>query len=130
MKVLTIKEPFATLIANKVKRIETRSWKTKYRGEIYIHAGVAKIDKKVSERPGLKKLYENLDLKYGYIICKARLVDCVYMDEKFMSEIKKNKTEYICGHYEIGRYAWILDDVEIIEPIKAKGQLGIWNYNK
>ena len=33
-------------------------------------------------------------------------------------------------HYEIGRYAWILDDVEIIEPIKAKGQLGIWNYNK
>jgi len=52
------------------------------------------------------------------------------MDEVFMSEIKKNKTEYICGHYEIGRYAWILDDVEIIEPIKAKGQLGIWNYNK
>lgn len=130
MKVLTIKEPFATLIANKVKRIETRSWKTKYRGEIYIHAGVAKIDKKVSERPGLKELYENLDLKYGYIIGKARLVDCVYMDEKFMEEIKQNKTEYICGHYEIGRYAWILDDVEIIEPIKAKGQLGIWNYNK
>lgn len=130
MKVLTIKEPFAALIVNKVKRIETRSWKTKYRGEIYIHAGVAKIDKKVSARPGLKELYKNLDLKYGYIICKARLVDCVYMDEKFMSEIKKNKTEYICGHYEIGRYAWILDDVEIIEPIKAKGQLGIWNYNK
>lgn len=130
MKVLTIKEPFAALIANKVKKIETRSWKTKYRGEIYIHAGVAKIDKKVSTRPDLKELYENLDLKYGYIICKARLVDCVYMDEVFMSEIKKNKTEYICGHYEIGRYAWILDDVEIIEPIKAKGQLGIWNYNK
>ena len=130
MKVLTIKEPFATLIANKVKKIETRSWKTKYRGEIYIHAGVAKIDKKVSTRPGLKELYENLDLKHGYIICKARLVDCVYMDEVFMSEIKKDKTEYICGNYEIGRYAWILDDVEIIEPIKAKGQLGIWNYNK
>lgn len=46
MKVLTIKEPFATLIKNKVKYIETRSWKTKYRGELYIQAGLAKIDKK------------------------------------------------------------------------------------
>lgn len=41
MKVLTIKEPFATLIKNKIKHIETRSWKTNYRGEIYIHAGIA-----------------------------------------------------------------------------------------
>ena len=76
------------------------------------------------------KFCELFYIIYGYIICKAKLVDCVYMDEKFMSEIKQNKTEYICGYYEIGRYAWILDDVKIIEPIKAKGQLGIWNYNK
>lgn len=39
MKVLTIKEPFASLIKDKKKFIETRSWKTKYRGELYIHAG-------------------------------------------------------------------------------------------
>lgn len=38
MKVLSIKEPFATLIANGLKKIETRSWKTNYRGEIFIHA--------------------------------------------------------------------------------------------
>ena len=38
--------------------------------------------------------------------------------------------EYKCGHYEVGRYAWILEDVEIIEPIKAKGKLGIWNFEK
>jgi len=36
--------------------------------------------------------------------------------------------EYKCGHYEVGRYAWILEDVEIIKPIKAKGKLGIWNF--
>ena len=33
MKALTIKEPYATLIRDGVKRIETRSWKTNYRGE-------------------------------------------------------------------------------------------------
>lgn len=39
MRILTLKEPFATLIYNKVKTIETRSWRTNYRGELYIHAG-------------------------------------------------------------------------------------------
>ena len=39
MKVLTIKQPFATLIAEKLKEYEFRTWKTKYRGEIFIHAG-------------------------------------------------------------------------------------------
>ena len=42
MKVLTIKEPYATFIMQGLKKIETRSWNTKYRGEIYIHAGKSK----------------------------------------------------------------------------------------
>ena len=46
MKVLSITEPFATLIKNKKKFIETRSWKTNYRGELYIHASKTKINKK------------------------------------------------------------------------------------
>jgi len=50
LKVLTIREPFATLIKNKVKYIETRSWKTNYRGELYIHSGLAKLSKDVKER--------------------------------------------------------------------------------
>ena len=46
MRVLTIKEPFASLVANRIKKIETRSWKTNYRGEIYIHAGLTKVNNK------------------------------------------------------------------------------------
>lgn len=41
MKALSIKEPFTTLIKDNVKIYETRSWKTKYRGEIYIHASLS-----------------------------------------------------------------------------------------
>ncbi len=123
MKVLSIKEPFASLIANDIKHIETRSWKTKYRGELYIHASLTKqkLDKRII------KLNSMVKPKPGFILCKCNLVDCIYMDEKFLNEIK-NKEEYIYGHYEIGRYAWILDNIEIINPIKAKGKLGIWNY--
>ncbi len=129
MKVLTIKEPFATLIKNKIKYIETRSWKTNYRGELYIQAGVAKVRKDVRERKELSKLYKEDDLQFGYIICKCNLVDCIYMTEEFIKQEKeKNIDNFIAGHYEVGRYAWVLEDIESITPIKVKGQLGIWNY--
>ena len=44
MKALSIKEPFASLIANNIKKIETRSFKTNYRGKLYIHASLSKIN--------------------------------------------------------------------------------------
>ncbi len=44
MKVLSIKEPYASLIMNGDKKIETRSFKTNYRGPLYIHASGKKID--------------------------------------------------------------------------------------
>ncbi len=51
------------------------------------------------------------------------------MTEDFINNLKKNNyIEYLCGHYEVGRYAWVLEDIEKITPIKAKGKLSIWNY--
>lgn len=124
MKVLSIKEPYASLIMMNIKKIETRSFKTKYRGELYIHASLSKSN----QNSELSKL---ISPSYGNIICKCNLVDCVLMTEEFIEKLKKeNSMEYNCGQYEVGRYAWILEDVEILEPIKAKGKLGIWNFEK
>lgn len=131
MKVLSLKEPFATLIKNKKKYIETRSWKTNYRGEIYIHASLTKIGKSIDGRAELINLIGDDEMNYGNIICKCQLVDCIEMTEEFINKIKnKEYQQYICGNYALGRYAWILEDIEPLEkPIPAKGQLGIWNYN-
>jgi hypothetical protein len=41
MKALTLWQPWATLIANGTKTIETRSWSTSYRGPLAIHAAAA-----------------------------------------------------------------------------------------
>ena len=49
MKVLTIKQPWATLIMQGDKRFEFRSWQTKYRGDLLIHAGKG-IDKVAMKR--------------------------------------------------------------------------------
>ncbi len=127
MKVLSIEEPFATLIASEIKRIETRSWKTNYRGEIFIHASGKTLSKGLND--SVLALIEGLDMNYGNIICRCNLVDCIYMDEVFLKKLKQNPIEYSCGDYQIGRYAWVLEDVELIEPITAKGQLGIWNFS-
>lgn len=42
MKCLTLHQPYATLLGLSVKRIETRSWSTRYRGPLAIHAGKRK----------------------------------------------------------------------------------------
>lgn len=129
MRVLSVKEPFATLIASGYKCIETRSWKTNYRGELFIHASGKSIDKKYLEDSYISKIIDGLKMNYGNIICKVNLVDCIYMDEKFIEKIKQNNKEYQLGFYEIGRYAWIIDNIELIYPIKAKGKLNIWKYD-
>lgn len=122
MKTLSIKEPYASLIKNKVKHYETRSYDTKYRGEIYIHASLGK-NKTCNE---LWKMVGKV--LPGYIICKANLVDSICMDDEFINEVKKNPWEYKSGYYKPERYAWKLENVEVIKPIKAKGNLGLWNY--
>lgn len=122
VKVLSIREPYASLIKMKIKTIETRSFKTNYRGVLYIHASLSKSN--VDDE--LSKLVTPM---YGKIICKCKLVDCVLMTENYVKEIKeKTPMEYKCGLYEAGRYAWILESVEEIDAIKAKGKLGIWNF--
>lgn len=131
LKVLSLKEPYATLIKNNIKQVETRSWKTSYRGELYIHASLTKV-KESTLNPELRNLLKDTPLNYGKIICKCNLVDCIRMSEEYVEDMQKNHyEEYLCGVYEEGRYAWILDNITpLAKPIEAKGQLSIWNYNK
>lgn len=131
MKVLSLTEPYATLIKNGVKTIETRSWKTNYRGKLYIHASATKMPKEYKENKELMSLVDINNLNYGNIICSCELVDCIKMTDEFINDVRNNrKNEYITGIYSNGRYAWILENIEQLDvPIKAKGKLNIWDFN-
>ena len=51
------------------------------------------------------------------------------MTEEFIQKIKTETNESNYGRYEVGRYAWKLELIKVLEePIPAKGKLGIWNY--
>ena len=124
MKVITIKQPFASLIAAGIKEYEFRTWKTKYRGEILIHAGKG-IDKKAMKK------FEEYGLEYpsGCIIAKANLSDCIKVDDELRKVLfEKNPKVYnsIIKHVEWDGYGFKLDNIEKIEPIPAKGKLSIW----
>ncbi len=125
MKVLTIKQPWATLIMQGYKRFEFRSWQTKYRGDLLIHAGKG-IDKEAMKRLA-KYLPEKLSR--GEILGKVTLVDCIKMTTEFKGMLLKENADIYTKSSFSENYGWQLEDVEVFEKlIPAKGQLGLWEY--
>ena len=124
MKVLTIKEPYATLIIEGYKKYEFRSWKTNYRGKILIHAGMS-IERDVLDR---FKDY-NLNYSKGAIIGEVELIDCILVDKDFNKKLQEiNPIVYGNSNHQ-GVYAWQLTNIiKYDQPIPIKGKLGLWNY--
>ena len=126
MKVLTIKQPFASLIAEGYKEYEFRTWKTKYRGPLLIHAGLG-VDKEAMKR------YEKLNLNYpkGKIIAKVNLTDCIEVDNNLKSKLKEKNYLVYQGAINSNKkeYALKLENVEKIEAISNKGKLSFWDYD-
>ncbi len=126
MKVITIKQPWATLIAKGYKKYEFRTWKTNYRGEILIHAGKG-VDKEAITR------FEYLDLEYpmGFIIATARISDCIEVDDSFRKKVLLIDPIVYKGlsKKDWNGYAFKMEDVQEIDPIEANGKLSLWEYD-
>lgn len=134
MKALTLTQPWATLVAIRAKRIETRSWSTSVRGLFAIHAAKGFPDDCMdlcSEEPFRSVLaaygiHGPVDLPRGQIVCVAKLIACGPVEsvpEVFLS--LPHEREF--GNFASGRCAWILDEArKLREPIACKGAQGLW----
>jgi activating signal cointegrator 1 len=143
MKALSLTQPWATLIAIGLKTIETRSWSTKYRGTIGIHAskgfpswarefvtdGIAGTD--------LRQFSIGVeDLPLGSIIATAEITGCYSTNQENLL-IKSPDTlsiplpgtrENLYGDYSANRFMWKLESVKPLrEPIACKGALSLWD---
>jgi hypothetical protein len=101
MKAISIKQPWANLIASGQKTIETREWSTPYRGQILlVSSKVPKIE------------------PAGCAVAVANLVDCRIMT-------KADEVAAQCSIYP-NAFAWVLQHIQAIEPFPIKGQLGLY----
>ncbi len=122
MKVLTLKQPWATLVAEGLKKYEFRTWKTNYRGKILIHAG-AGIDKKAMEK------FKDLNLVYPSkkIIAEVLITDCLELDDALNRKIISENSIVYGNKFRTG-YAWKLSNVKKVYIDKSiNGKLGLWN---
>lgn len=142
-RVLSVQQPWATLIIRGHKDVENRTWKTPYRGRIAIHAS-SKFDYSFFDfeddpdeplgvycqavrdyfgiLPGKKKITRNTD-KQCAILGTVKLDDCIVADET--SPEVDSPWCFYCG------YAWMLSKPEEFKkPIAGvNGKLNLWTYN-
>jgi hypothetical protein len=120
VKALSLTQPWATAIALGLKRWETRSWPTSFRGEVAIHAskGYPKWAKEFAVEENL------LDLPLGHIVCLCEITEC-RQTETVAAELSEQEIKW--GDYYPGRYAFKLENVRpLVQPIPAKGALSFW----
>lgn len=146
MKCLVLTQPWASLVAFGEKSIETRSWRTSYRGPLAIMAGKGlgglpgagrKTDAELAELCGSEPFASALRLHLGersgpelasvlprgVIVAVAGLVDIVptervnfAMDVVGIDQPTRTFNERAFGNYEPGRCAWLLERVRPIDP--------------
>lgn len=123
MKVITIKQPWATLIAKGLKQYEFRTWKTNYRGDILIHASKS-VDKEAMNFFS----YLNFSYPTGCLIARATMTDCVKADSSFRQEMlqKDEKIYHNLKNTNWQGYGFKLENVRSLKPTPVKGNLSLW----
>ncbi len=137
MKAITLWQPWATFIADGLKCFETRSWETRYRGRLAIHA--ANRWDKEQERIflHLRDMYPVSLIKYpeyhlrdffplGCMIAITELT--AILPTEFIPDLL-SPLERSLGNYDAGRFAWELRLVEkLAAPIRTAGRQGLWEW--
>jgi hypothetical protein len=111
-KILSVRQPWATLIARGIKDIENRSWATGYRGLVLVHASLSRPSRRlladVSGRFGVD--LQQIELPLGGVVGVTRIVDCVDAHPSPWFE---------------GEFGFVLDGSRALPFIRWKGSLGL-----
>lgn len=130
MKAISIKEPYAAAIALGYSSIENRTWRTRYRGPLLIHASKT-LDDNWFSREGaflyrtfrqryetdLVGLIDRADFPTGGIIGIANLVDVLVQGDP----LEKSYLPWFEGPY-----GFVLREQHALPFLPMNGQLGIF----
>lgn len=122
-RAITLRPCWAWAVAHASKRIENRSWPTKFRGPIYIHAGCSAMSR--ADREDFARCIAlaggtvpaDVDLVRGALVATAVIADCVKLPERELGP---------WGY--AGSWHFLLEDVRALDrPRPMLGKLGIWH---
>jgi len=121
MKALSMKQPVPELILQKRKTIETRTWKTDFKGEFLLHASNSFFDSWL-ERFQLDKE----KLITGAIVGKAEITGVKVYNT--LEQFKLDSDKHLgLEPKKLPTYGYILENIQRLEhPIKAKGKLNFF----
>lgn len=128
MKAISLHQPWASLWLTSRKVHETRSWSTKHRGPLFVHASKQLefvrgelLDIVVSEF-GAKWASE---LPTGALIGTVDLYDCIPTN----LVLGVFDSDYICGDWSRGRFAWqrTASFQHFRNPVPYRGRQGLFN---
>lgn len=130
MKALTLHQPWASAIVAGLKRHETRSWATSYRGPLAIHAGksLPAYAREFIEETRADGIALPDPMPLGAVVCIAELVAC-HRTEARWADIGAREAAW--GDWSDGRFAWELANVRVLTPpIPARGAQGLWEWSE
>lgn len=132
MKALSITQPWASLVAQGEKQFETRSWTTRYRGPLAIHAARSFPREAIDFAQALNtltfgRLSPHHDLPRGGVIAVVKLVDVLRVEDV---RDKLSREELLLGDYADGRFAWQLKLIESFDLRPALGRQGLWDWKE
>ena len=134
--ILSIKQPWAWLIANTFKTVENRSWSMNYRGPIYIHASKTKdtLEEDLEWVQGEFVNPEILDLKpaefaHGCIIGMCEVHKIYTPDEALNLDPDHPDSVHLDDWWGAGSFAWMLRNFHHWEPehhFEIRGKPGLF----
>lgn len=135
IRALTLWQPWASLVAWRLKEWETRGWPLRYEGPIAIHAAksepaaVAEILRGGYPGQGIPEINAALGIPFaelprGCVLALAWAGELLTAEE---AAARISDREKAFGDYRPGRWAKKLDRVvELREPIPARGGQRLW----
>lgn len=145
MKVVSVLQPWASLIVMGHQNILPRTWSPMYRGELLIHASKAwgAVQNDICCRPPVRELIGRqatyvevgnatrcIDLPLGKIIGKVNLEDIIDANESSRRMTADKRFKNVLGDAKLpGFYHWIFAQPVLFETfLSANGRLWIWDY--
>jgi hypothetical protein len=120
MKAISIWQPWAAAMQHGKKQVETRHWRTNYRGPILIHAAKRWTR---NEREVADRLFPTATIDLGAIVAIGVLIDCLPTEDL---RLVVSAQEIAWGNFSDGRFGWVFDQVQPLEPIPYRGQQGLF----